>query len=341
MTRGPNPPQRVARRLRPPDGECRPRNPAVLRRGRLPGVHRAAHAGRESLEPRAPRLLPDGYALPRARRRPDRRPLTGHAVDPEPLRPRTQRPVRPKGALFRQRFSSWVIHDEEHFENTVEYILDNPVRAGLVERPKDWPWSTVRPRSEHLFAHDRKAKLACYGSGRTRRSRRPGAQLKDVTVRLPRHKRSSASPGSRAWEVEPCLRHDLRGGPAPLRGVALGLRPPVPPDDGEAGRRLDRRPQPGDLDRPEDHLTKPEIHRRHGHGDLRLPPAALRPRGKTPLSDLRPPDRRPVDRGDRRSDPPAPRGHPLHGQRPRRPRPEGRVQKDLLDELLGATASPG
>jgi putative transposase len=49
-----------------------------------------------------------------------------------------------RGALFRQRFSSWMIHDEPHYENTVEYILDNPVQAGLVERREDWPWSAVR-----------------------------------------------------------------------------------------------------------------------------------------------------------------------------------------------------
>jgi REP element-mobilizing transposase RayT len=41
-----------------------------------------------------------------------------------------------------------VIHDEEHYENTIAYVLDNPVRAGLVERRENWPWSG---RSEHLF----------------------------------------------------------------------------------------------------------------------------------------------------------------------------------------------
>ena len=45
------------------------------------------------------------------------------------------------------------------------------------------------------------------------------------------------------------LRHALRRGPAPLRRVALGLRAPVPRADGEARRRLDRRPLAGDRDR--------------------------------------------------------------------------------------------
>jgi putative transposase len=54
------------------------------------------------------------------------------------------------GALFRERFSSWVIRDEEHYRAAFEYILDNPVRAGLVQRAEDWPWSGApgrKPRS--------------------------------------------------------------------------------------------------------------------------------------------------------------------------------------------------
>ena len=231
-----------------------------------------------------------------------------------------------KGALFRQRFSSWVIHDEEHYENTLDYILDNPVRAGIVDRREDWPWSAVRRKSEHLFPHDRTAKLACYGSRRACRSRRPGAQPQGHHGPAPASQADLRHRPLGLREVEPCFRHDLRGRPAPLRGIALGLRPPVPPDDGETGRGLDRRPQPRDLDRPEDDQPKPEVHRRDGHGDLRLPAPALRARRPPALPDLRSPDRRPVDRGDREPDPAAPGGHALHRQRPRRARPERRVQ---------------
>jgi putative transposase len=37
--------------------------------------------------------------------------------------------------------------DEEHLINAVRYISLNPVRAGLVEEPEHWPWSSV---SAHL-----------------------------------------------------------------------------------------------------------------------------------------------------------------------------------------------
>ena len=65
--------------------------------------------------------------------------------------------------------------------------------------------------------------------------------LKDITVRLPRNALICITGLSGSGKSLARLRHDLRRGPAPLRRVALGLRAPVPADDGEARRRLDRR----------------------------------------------------------------------------------------------------
>lgn len=36
------------------------------------------------------------------------------------------------------------IRDERHFANAVQYIHMNPVKAGLVEDPEDWPFSSAR-----------------------------------------------------------------------------------------------------------------------------------------------------------------------------------------------------
>ena len=124
--------------------------------------------------------------------------------------------------------------------------------------------------------------------------------LKDITVRLPRNALICITGLSGLREVLARLRHDLRRGPAPLRRVALRLRAPVPPDDGEARRRLDRRALAGDLDRPEDDVAEPALDGRHGHRDLRLPAPALRAHRQAALPGLRAADRRPVDRGDRR-----------------------------------------
>ncbi len=35
------------------------------------------------------------------------------------------------------------IRDDEHRFRTVEYIRNNPVRAGLCRAPEDWPWSSA------------------------------------------------------------------------------------------------------------------------------------------------------------------------------------------------------
>jgi REP element-mobilizing transposase RayT len=45
------------------------------------------------------------------------------------------------GHLFGARFASWLIEEEDHLNAACEYVLLNPVRAGLCEEPKDWRWS--------------------------------------------------------------------------------------------------------------------------------------------------------------------------------------------------------
>lgn len=41
-----------------------------------------------------------------------------------------------------ESFDHWVRSNAE-FEKIVRYIEDNPVKAGLVERPEDWKWSSA------------------------------------------------------------------------------------------------------------------------------------------------------------------------------------------------------
>ena len=123
------------------------------------------------------------------------------------------------------------------------------------------------------------------------------------------------------------VRHDLRRGTAPLRRVAVGVRAPVPGADGQAGRRLDRGPVAGDLDRPEDDLAQPALDGRDGHGDLRLPAAAVGADRPSALPHLRPADHRPVGRADHRPGDGARGGHPVHGDGADRPRAQGRVRQ--------------
>lgn len=47
------------------------------------------------------------------------------------------------GHLWQGRFAS-VVMDERHLLAALRYVALNPVRAGLVERAVDWPWSSAR-----------------------------------------------------------------------------------------------------------------------------------------------------------------------------------------------------
>lgn len=46
------------------------------------------------------------------------------------------------GPLWRERFTSRVIEDEKYLYACGLYIEANPVKAGMVEAPEDWPYSS-------------------------------------------------------------------------------------------------------------------------------------------------------------------------------------------------------
>jgi REP element-mobilizing transposase RayT len=52
-----------------------------------------------------------------------------------------------RGALFESRYCETTIRGEEHFRNTVVYIEENPVAAGMVESMDEWDWTTGNPAS--------------------------------------------------------------------------------------------------------------------------------------------------------------------------------------------------
>lgn len=52
------------------------------------------------------------------------------------------RKLRQRGHLWQGRFYSCVL-DESHLIVAARYIERNPVRAGLVEKPWHWPWSSA------------------------------------------------------------------------------------------------------------------------------------------------------------------------------------------------------
>lgn len=47
---------------------------------------------------------------------------------------------RSYGIKFQRNFFDHRIRDTENFNAQCQYVRENPVRAGLVRRPEDWPW---------------------------------------------------------------------------------------------------------------------------------------------------------------------------------------------------------
>ena len=51
-----------------------------------------------------------------------------------------------KMEIWQVGFHDWTIRDYNDWQTKVEYIHENPVRAKLVEKPQDWPYSSASGR---------------------------------------------------------------------------------------------------------------------------------------------------------------------------------------------------
>jgi putative transposase len=49
-----------------------------------------------------------------------------------------------RGHLFQGRFHGTLVEKESYLLNVARYVVLNPVRAGLIEKPADWLWSSYR-----------------------------------------------------------------------------------------------------------------------------------------------------------------------------------------------------
>jgi REP element-mobilizing transposase RayT len=46
-----------------------------------------------------------------------------------------------QGAFWQDESYDRVIRDNDEYVRTVNYVLENPVKAGLVSKWEDWPWA--------------------------------------------------------------------------------------------------------------------------------------------------------------------------------------------------------
>ena len=64
--------------------------------------------------------------------------VTSHAINKRENR---------KGTLWRREYFDRFMRDNDHLSATVDYVESNPVKAGLVERPEHWRWSSAHNRN--------------------------------------------------------------------------------------------------------------------------------------------------------------------------------------------------
>lgn len=62
---------------------------------------------------------------------------------------RINRKYKRSGHLFQGRFGSQLVEKESHMLEVLRYTVLNPVRAGMVERPEDYRWSSYRAKIGH------------------------------------------------------------------------------------------------------------------------------------------------------------------------------------------------
>jgi REP element-mobilizing transposase RayT len=56
-----------------------------------------------------------------------------------------RQPDEPAPHVWHPEFWDRFIRDQKHFASVLNYIHNNPVKAGLVSRPEDWLWSSANP----------------------------------------------------------------------------------------------------------------------------------------------------------------------------------------------------
>ena len=254
-----------------------------------------------------PRLLPDDDPLPPRRRDRALAPLRRHAAPERHLRADVQPPPPPQRPPLRRPLRRLAAERRAPPPPDLRVRAPEPGPRGPLRRaPATGPGRPPeQPKANTCSRPPARLNWLGYGPGRAGRPRRARAQPQGHHVRLPRHALICVTGLSGSGKSSLAFDTIYAEGQRRYVESLSRLRAPVPADDGEAGRRLDRRPLAGDLDRPEDDQPQPALDRRHRHRDLRLPAPALRAHRPAALPDLRAADRRPEPGGDRRPDPAA------------------------------------
>jgi len=61
-----------------------------------------------------------------------------------PQRPQQRLAVASRDPVWQARYYDFNLYSRKKIEEKLVYMHQNPVRAGLVENTRDWPWSSAR-----------------------------------------------------------------------------------------------------------------------------------------------------------------------------------------------------
>jgi putative transposase len=91
-----------------------------------------------------------------------------------------------RGHVFEARYSAMLVETDSHALEVHRYIALNPVRAGLVRDPEEWPWGSLPAllgRERPLAFLDVNAALALFGSTPSAARRRLRMFIRDGLAR--------------------------------------------------------------------------------------------------------------------------------------------------------------
>ena len=131
------------------------------------------------------------------------------------------------GHVYQGRFKNFMIQQDEHLAWVLRYVERNPLRADLVRRAQDWPWSSLHARLHG--PEEIRALLSDWPIDMPRnwiaQVNRPQTQAELDAIRIA--SKRSRPLGSDGWLKSAVRRYDLQSTLRP-RGRQPGWRKPAP-----------------------------------------------------------------------------------------------------------------
>lgn len=98
-----------------------------------------------------------------------------------------------KMEIWQVGFHDWTIRDSDDWRTKVEYIHTNPVRAKLVQKPEDWPYSSATGKFTLDPPPDKFLKLTSGAKAQTLGPLTPGLKPRPPKEEYPEHPISKAA----------------------------------------------------------------------------------------------------------------------------------------------------